>query len=158
MNKALKILGTVSGLALLAACGGGGPQFDAESPEGQAYLFRDSLMTLVADKMATLGGMAREEIPLDEEQFVKDASDLAALAGMTLEGFETEGLVAPSRSLPEIWSNWDDFQQKAMDFQEAAEALADAAQSGGFAAAQGMVQGTAGTCGGCHRTYRARTE
>jgi cytochrome c556 len=157
--KISKILGAGIGFALLAACGGmGGQQFDPESPEGEAYLYREAIMTLVADKMATIGGMAREEIPLDEAKFVKATKELAALSGMLLEGFEIDVVVDGSRSLPDIWANRSDFEQKAMDFETAAGGLAAAAESGGFASAQGLVQGTAGTCGGCHRSYRQRTE
>ncbi len=152
-------MGAVTGFLLLGACGGGGaPAFDAESPAGQAYLYRQSVMTLAANKMAMIGGMAREEIPLDEAAFVQATADLAALAGMTAAGFEMPGIVGPSRSLPVIWEDEGDFAQKTNDFVEATAGLAEAAASGGFAAAQGLVQGTAGTCGGCHRTYRERTE
>ena len=158
--KISKFLGAGIGFALLTACGGGmgGPQFDPESPGGEAYLYRESIMTLVADKMGLIGGMAREEIPLDEAKFVKATHDLAALSGMLMEGFENDTIVPGSRSMPDIWSNMDDFKAKAMDFETAAKGLAAAADSGGFASAQGLVQGTAGTCGGCHRSYRERTE
>jgi len=153
------ITGAALGFLLLTACGGGGgAPADADTPEGQAFQYRQSVMRLAASKMAMVGGMAREEIPLDEAAFVKATADLAALAGMSLEGFETQGIATGSRSLPEIWDNWDDFQQRNSDFAEATQSLAETAASGGFALAQALVQGTAGTCGGCHRGYRQRTE
>lgn len=158
VSSAITATGILVGFLALTACGGGGMVED-DSPAGQAFAYRHSVMTLASSKMAKIGGMAREEIPLDEEAFVKATQDLAALAGMNLEGFEMTDEIAPgSRALPEIWANWDDFQQKNNDFVQATQGLAEAATSGGFASAQGLVQGTAGTCGGCHRTYRQRTE
>lgn len=159
MKITFSILASLSFLSL-AACGGGGggPAADAETPEGEAYAYREAVMHLIADKMGTIGGMAREEIPVDEAVFTKATADLVALSGMILEGFEVQGIATGSRSLPEIWTEWDDFQQKANDLATAAAGLAQAATTGGFAAAQGLVQGTAGNCGGCHRVYRERTE
>jgi cytochrome c556 len=154
-----KKFAAVLSFLLLSACGGqGGGGADADTPEGQAFMYRDSVMTILANKMGTIGGMAREEIPLDEAVFTKAVNDLTSVAGMVTEGFMPEGIPSGSRSLPEIWTNWGDFEQKAQDLQTAAQGLADAVSSGGFAAAQGLVQGTAGTCGGCHRMYRERTE
>ncbi len=161
MNKTssiVKMTGAAFGLLLLAACGGGAAMVEDDSAEYQAYVYRDSVMHLAANRMGLIGGMAREEIPLDEEAFVAATAQLAALASMNLAGFENQTVVDASRTLPAVWENWDDFQQKNADFVEATQSLADAAATGGFAAAQGLVQGTAGTCGGCHRGYRAREE
>ena len=60
--------------------------------------------------------------------------------------------------MPEIWTNFPDFEQKAADLQTAATALADAAQANGFEASKGMVQAVGQSCGGCHRPYRRREE
>ena len=148
------------GLALTAGCGGGGVDREAlqETPEGQAFLFRDAVMTLVASKMLTLGNMSRDEIPADDEVFTKAATDLAALAGMVTEGFMPEGAPDGSRALPAIWESWGDFEMRAQNFQQAAQAVADAAQSGGFAAGRDLVRPLQQTCGGCHSTYRAPDE
>jgi cytochrome c556 len=145
---------------LLAGCGqGGGAGAEADdSPEGQAYEFRHAVMELVARKNGVLGGMARGEVPDDQALFTKSASDLVALSGMILEGFQTPGIVAGSRSVPEIWSNMADFTQKATDFQNAARAVAAAAQSGDFAGAKELAGQIGPTCGGCHRPYRASVE
>jgi cytochrome c556 len=112
MNKAsstLTLIGAVAAMTLLAACGGGGAPAEDDSPEGQAYLYRHSVMELVARKNAVLGGMARGEVPDDEALFRKSAADLVVLAGMIDEGFEQEGIAPGSRAMPEIWSNMGDF-------------------------------------------------
>src|SRR5690348_15723970 len=157
-----KLFTTVLGaslISLLAGCGGGGgaAQVD-DSPEGQAFQYRTSVMEAVAYKVAQLRAMAMGEIPVNQELFVKHANDVATLATMIPEGFIPNSAVEGSAALPEIWTNNADFQAKAMDLHNAAQALAMAAQSQGFEAAKGMVQQVGGTCGGCHRPYRRRQE
>lgn len=160
MNDSIRrTVGSVAvlGLVLTAGCGGGGQELE-DTPENQAFLFRDAVMTIVADKTLTIGDMARGEIPADDELFTKSATDLATLAGMATEGFMPQGIPPGSRADPAIWENWEDFQQRAQDFQEAAQAVAEAAKNGGLEAAQDLVRPLQDTCSGCHRAYRAPDE
>jgi cytochrome c556 len=149
----LALIGMLSGLGL-AACGGG-PKFDEDSPEGQAYIYRSSLMEVVSHEMALIGGMARGDIPADEQKFKMAASNLATLSAMVPDAFMQNLTVPGSRAMPEIWQNWDDFKMKAQQFADGAMTVNMAAQSGGIDAAKGAVQQLAQTCGGCHRNYRA---
>lgn len=156
MKKTIAIAASVV-LAALAGCAGGGAPED-DSPEGQAYAYRHAVMELIAAKMGPVGGMARGEIPDDQATFTKAAADLVTLAGMVTEGFEQEGIVAASRATPEIWANMSDFDQKAQDLVDAVSAVSAAAQSGDFAGAKELAGDIGGTCGGCHRPYRAAAE
>jgi cytochrome c556 len=149
----------------LAACGqqsgsagGKGAAPAEDTPEQQAFEFRDGVMHALAWKVGKLNGMAQGEIPADDAVSVKTARDVAALAGMLADGFIPNSIVKGSAALPEIWMNFADFQQKGADLQTAATAFADAAQANGFAAAKGMVPAIRQTCGGCHRPYRKRQE
>ena len=157
MKKMIAIAASVA-LTALAGCGGGGAPAEDDSPAGQAYSYRHAVMELIAAKMGTVGGMARGDIPDDQAAFTKAAADLVTLSGMISEGFETEGVPAGSRSLPDIWSNMADFQAKAQDTVNAVTAVANAAQSGNFAGAKELAGNIGGTCGGCHRPYRAAAE
>lgn len=155
--KTLGIATLVLGFSTLAACGGGGPSYDPESPEGQAYEFRHAVMHVAGVKMQLINNMARETIPIDEAQFVEAAQQLAVLTSMMHEGFESELTVAESEALPAIWENKADFDARMQAAVDATAALADAAENGGFAAAQALVvasPGTSSNCGGCHNTYR----
>lgn len=155
-NNKLMRLAAVPMLALVASCGGtGGADDIGETPEGEAFLYRDAVMQIAEYKAGRLAGMAREEIPLDEEVFVKSAQDLAAVSDMVVEGFMPEGIVEPSRATSDIWDNWSDFEAKAQAFQDQAAMLAETAEQEGFEAARGLVQDTLSTCGDCHRPYRA---
>jgi cytochrome c556 len=160
-----KIAMLASILLLLAACGqsGGGGGASAagpadDSPEYQAYQFRDGAMHALAWKVGKLRAMAQGDIPVDNAVALKNARDTAALAGMLADGFIPNSIVKGSLALPDIWKNFADFQMKANDLQTAATALADATQANGFEASKGMVQAVGQSCGGCHRPYRKRDE
>jgi cytochrome c556 len=145
---------------LLISCGGGGTAQapPPDTPEYAAFTYRSSLMKSIAYKVAQIRGMEQGEIPVDATAFAKHASDVATLAGMIPEGFIPNSAVEGSAALPEVWTNMADFQQKAADLQNAAQALADSASTNGFEAAKGMVQAVSQSCGGCHRPYRRRQE
>lgn len=160
MNRSRSRVGAAAaaiGFVLVAGCGGGQPAAD-DSPEGRAFQYRHAVMTVVGQKMLTLGGIARGEITADDAAFTKAASDLAVMAGMTTEAFTSQGIPSGSRALPAIWESWSDFERRAQDFQQAAQAVAEAAQRGGLEAARDLVRPLQQTCGGCHSTYRKPEE
>lgn len=158
----MKKLATVFGASIVSlivvACQGGGTASETpDTPEGQAIAYRQALMNTLSWKVAQARAMAQGEIPVDGALFQKHASDVATLASMIPEGFipnSAEG----SAALPEVWTNRADFEAKAADLQNAAQALATATQQQGFEAAKGMIQAVGQTCGGCHRPYRLRQE
>ncbi len=163
MNKLTTLLGVSMVSLLVVACGGGAGGGTAaapveDTPEAAAFHYRQAVMETIAYKVGQARGMAQGEIPVDEAAFAKHASDVATLAGMITEGFIPNSAVEGSAALPEVWTNMTDFQQKAADLQNAAQALATTASSQGFEAAKGMVQAVGQTCGGCHRPYRRRQE
>jgi cytochrome c556 len=158
MKKLATLLGVSFVSVLVASCGQQGPSAEDDTPEMAAFHYRSDLMEVVAWKVGQLRGMAQGEIPVDEGQFAKHASDVAVLAGMIPEGFIPNSAVEGSAALPEVWTNMADFRQKAMDLHNAAQSLADAASQNGFEAAKGLVQAVGQSCGGCHRPYRRRQE
>lgn len=152
----LRVLTTGIAFAALGACGGGGS--DPNSPEFQAYEQRHEVMETLGEAILVLNDMAREQIAVDEDAFLEAARSLAANSMLVLDGFENQTLVPESRTEPAVWENWDDFVAKANDLMAASTALADAAESGGFAAGRGLVEQARNTCGACHRVYRAPEE
>lgn len=160
MNKSLNKLALVGALSALglAACGGGGPALDENSPEAQAYIYRNSIMQVMAHEMGILNGMARGEMPANDDRFKMAATDVATLSALVPDAFMAMGIPAMSRAMPAIWQNMDDFKMKAMALEDAAKMVSGAAQSGGVEGAKGSVQQLAQTCGGCHRMYRKPEE
>jgi cytochrome c556 len=160
MKTASMIFGKATlilGLGGLVACGGGGPSYDEDSPEGQAYEYRHALMHVAGVKMEFINNMAREIIPVDEAAFRQATAELAMLTAMMPETFENQTLVAESRTEPSVWENRADFDTRMTNAVEATARLAETTATGGFAAGQALVTasiGTSSNCSGCHNTYR----
>jgi cytochrome c556 len=57
---------------------------------------------------------------------------------------------------PEIWTHWDDFTAKAKALEDAATALGSAAGGGDIATVGAQFEKVGGTCGACHKEYRAK--
>ena len=141
-----------------AAAAGGGMD-DVESAEYLAVEYRQGLMHVLAFKADPVRNMADGSIPVDEALFLDYAEDLAAAAGMLVEGFipgSSTTDISVSGGLPDIWDNWDDFLEKAAALEDATAEVATLAAQGGFAAAQEAAGNLGANCGGCHRPYRQR--
>ena len=55
---------------------------------------------------------------------------------------------------PEIWENWSDFEARANESQQAAQALLDAVQSGDGGAIDTRFGELTQTCKACHKPFR----
>lgn len=55
---------------------------------------------------------------------------------------------------PEIWENWSDFEARANESQQAAQALLDAVQSGDAGAIDTRFGELTQTCKACHKPFR----
>jgi len=119
---------------------------------------RKAQMQLYSFHLATLGGMAKEEIPYDAEAASAAANSLVALSQVSQSGYWLPGSdsesVEGSRALPAIWEEGSEAGQKGADFAAAALAMQAAAGTDLDALKAGM--GALGeSCGGCHKPYRA---
>jgi cytochrome c556 len=104
------------------------------------------------------GGMKKGiDAGADVAPFAPQAKEIADWArkvpSLFPPGTETGG---ETHALPAIWTNKADFDAKAANFAAAADKLSDAAASGDKAAFEAQWKATGGTCGACHRDYRAR--
>lgn len=156
-------------LFAISGCGGGSDgaadanmaAVDEDSPEFAAMQYRQGLMHVLGYKVATLRDMAEGTIEADAAVFAKYAADAHTAAGMLLEGFEgmeassTDALPG-SGAFPDVWTNWDDFTQKAAELSAAAETVSAAANVDGFMVAADSADPLGPVCGNCHRTYRQR--
>jgi len=167
MNKQIfRAVAILAALLAMTACSqapqGDAPaaagNVDTETPEYAAMEYRQGLMHVIAFKAGQVRGMASGDIPVDEALFVKSARDLAAAAAMLDEAFVagSDSVSMPgSNALPDIWSDWDAFQERKTNLQTVTAAVAAQAQAGGFQAAQATAAEDIGpACGGCHRPYR----
>jgi cytochrome c556 len=164
MNTSARILASIGfGLscAALVACGGGegggatgGGGSGGDAAAQQAFEARDAYMHELGDAILVLNEMASEERAADDAAFLAAARTIADRAPAMLDHFENQTIVAESRTKPEVFANWEDFTTKHGALVTAANALAEAASTGGFAGGRALVVPLRDTCGGCHRPYR----
>jgi cytochrome c556 len=119
---------------------------------------RTSQMHLYSFNLATLGAMAKAEVPYDAEAASVAADNLAILASLSQRGYWLPGTdnvsMEGTRALPAIWAEGSDVGAKAGAFVEAVAAMKSAAgvDLGSLQAAMGPL---GGSCGACHKTFRA---
>lgn len=142
--------------AATAALSLGGIAFaHAEEDMHPAVVARHAHMQLLAHNIGVLGGMAQGKMDYDAEQAQAAANSLAAVAGLSQQGYWPEGTAEGTRALPAIWDNMDDYMSKNDDLAMAAAAMADVAGTD-LASLQGAMGNLGGTCSACHREYRQR--
>lgn len=122
------------------------------SDEMLAYVKRDGLMHLLHGQRYILQEMLVGQRALDQQEFVRAASSMAALFSMIPSTFEKNLMVDQSRARPEIWQNWNDFVSKAELMQKMAAELAAMAEIHGAQAVLEKVRQF--DCGICHDVYR----
>ena len=119
---------------------------------------RQAQMQLYAFNLGTLGAMAQEKMPYDAAMASTAANNLAALAKLDQSMMWPAGSDADSaegsRALPEIWANFEDVAAKGQAMRDAADAMAAAAGTD-LASLQAAMGPLGGSCGGCHKPYRA---
>ena len=92
---------------------------------------RQSLMQLYAFNLGQLGAMA-----------------------MWPEGTDNEPMAGKTAALPAIWTTFPAIAEKSQALTDAATTMAGAAGTD-LASLQGAMGAVGGSCGGCHKTYRA---
>lgn len=118
---------------------------------------RNAQMGVVGYSLGLLGGMAKGEVPYDAATASAAAENLDAAASMNrivmwIDGTE-QGVVAGSRSKPEVFSDAAGFDEKFVALQTATAAMVTAAGTDlpSLQAAMGPV---GAACGDCHKAYR----
>ena len=83
------------------------------------------------------------------------AKDLMGTADKIVDHFPKGSTAGKTKALGAIWEKSDDFAKGAKNLRKAASELADAAKSRDEAAVGVKVKGVSGSCGGCHKPFRA---
>jgi cytochrome c556 len=119
---------------------------------------RQGLFKVIAFNMGPINGMARGQVEFDAALAQQQALRVAQLAPMIPEVFaarDTRAFGVTTQALPGIWDNLDDFRQKAMDLEAAANTFAAVAAAGDRNETIAAIRAFGSTCGNCHRPYRA---
>lgn len=145
MKSPLRILGIAGIIAITGAVA-------HSAVENEAVKARMDLMKTIGMNMKTIGDMAKGERNFDAAAATSAAATIAEKAGMIATVFEPEADDPESEAKAEIWTEWDDFTDKAGALEAAAESAAGSLDSPD---ALPMAMANIGpTCGGCHKVYR----
>lgn len=115
---------------------------------------RQDLMATQGMNMKVLGGMAGGKVPFDAAAAEAAKAIIVATSAEIGAKFKPQATDPVTEAKPEIWTNWADFEAKAMALNAAATALDTSTLEG----VQAGMEGLGGACGACHKVYRIKVE
>jgi len=146
-------LSILSGAILAAAFVGlSGPASAQVSPEA-IIAARQAGYDLMS---GTAGQMKAAVAAGTSVKIFSDSADAMVKWAKAIPAMFPPGTDKGTKALPEIWSDAAGFAKAAGELQAKATVLAAAAKADDVAAFKTAFGETAATCGGCHKTYRAK--
>ena len=114
--------------------------------------YRRNLMESIGGHMSNIVAIVKGEVPY-RDNLALHAGQLAELAPRALPAFETEAMSDKTEALPEIWENWDEFEQSAKTFEEKSLAFSEALKSGEMARIGPTLGELGDSCKACHDDF-----
>ncbi len=111
--------------------------------------YRINIMKAMGAQAAALGAAMQGKVPNDNIGL--HARSIALGMKASVKAFEPK--VVGGTSKAEVWDNWKDFSDRLMKLEAAAIVVADLADKGDMAGAQGKIRDML-TCKSCHDVYR----
>lgn len=141
------------GIALAAAIGFAGV---ASLSEAQTDVIKQRQADMKANgaSMKAINGILEANGPAADV-----AAEAAKINGVAMEVatlFPAGSDQGDTKALPEIWQNPDDFAAKLKALQDESAMLVTAAEGGDMAVVKAQYEKLGGTCGGCHKMYKAK--
>lgn len=125
----------------------------ADVPAGDAVAIRQTSMGLAGGTAAAL--RAGVEAKAEAKNFA-GAGNAIVNFGKVLPSLFPQGSGANTKAQPAVWTDWAAFQKAAADLSAAGELVRAAAAANDSAKLADAVKAVGDSCGGCHRTFRAR--
>ena len=152
--------GTALACALVATAAVAQPT--PPTPEQQAANaaeLRQSVFKLLGWNMDPLAAMLRGQAPFDSAKVATAGANIAGLAPMIPDVFaqDTHEFDVETLALDSIWTNKSDFDAKAGELAEEANAMATAAAAGDDGATRAAIAAVGQVCGSCHDDFREPT-
>ncbi|WP_404341566.1 c-type cytochrome [Pseudoalteromonas mariniglutinosa] len=119
-----------------------------------AIEYRQAAFSMIRVQIGDMGDMLKGKVPFDAERFQQRANNAAALSKMPWEAFVAGSDKGDTSALPAIWSDNDTFMKKATAFQNYADELAVAAQSGDQKLIAKAFGPWAKGCKDCHKSFK----
>jgi cytochrome c556 len=118
---------------------------------------RQAAMTLQGKYMGPMGAMAQGKAPYNADTVAFNAAMLDALSRMPWDGFADSTKDVKSAALPAVWSEGAKFKEAQDNFQKAVQGLVSVSRGGSEDAQKAAIGAVGKTCGGCHQTFREKT-
>ncbi|MFT6788457.1 MAG: cytochrome c556 [Pseudoalteromonas rhizosphaerae] len=119
-----------------------------------AIEYRQAAFSMIRVQIGDMGDMLKGKVPFDAEQFKHRANNAAALSKMPWEAFVAGSDKGDTSALPAIWSDNKTFMKKAAAFQQYADELAVAAQTGDKKVIAKAFGPWAKGCKDCHTSFK----
>ena len=122
------------------------------SVESEAVTARTKAMSEISDNMRVLGLMSKGQVEFDLVSAKSAIQNIEKLAAKTPTLFEIEAVDPHAEAKPEIWSNYEDFVDKALTLQTVAiDVGGSLVDEDGL---RGVIMSLGKTCKSCHSLYR----
>ena len=122
------------------------------SVESEAVKARTKAMSEISDNMRNLGLMLKGQVDFDLVSAKSAIQNIEKLAAKTPTLFEIEAVDPHAEAKPEIWSNYEDFVEKALALQTVATAASRSLVS--EEGLKDVIMSMGKTCKSCHSLYR----
>jgi cytochrome c556 len=119
--------------------------------------YRQKVMDANGANLGAISDILKFSLPY-QQNIKAHAEQLASAASLIPSAFKKDVSEGLTDAKPEIWKNWDEFEQYANDLKTASDALAEAAGEGDMAAIGEKVQGVGHACKQCHEDFRKPKE
>ena len=122
-----------------------------------AIKYRQSALFVMGQHFSRIGAMANGRIPFDAKAAQENADVVAEMARLPWAGFGAgTDKGAPSKALPQIWTEQAKFKEHSDKLETEAIKLAAAAKTGNLDNLKTAFGAAAGTCKACHDAYRGK--
>jgi len=138
-------------LSTMALGASANPVFEEPS---DAIEYRQAAFSMIRVQIGDMGDMLKGKVPFDAERFQKRANNAAALSKMPWEAFVAGSDKGDTSALAAVWSDNETFMKKAVAFQQYADELAVAAQSGDQKVIGKAFGAWAKGCKDCHKSFK----
>ena len=117
--------------------------------------YRRAAYTLMGLNFGSLGAMAQDKKPYNQEEATRNA-DFVAMLSTVPRNYFGEGTDKDTKAKPEIWSHRADFDAKMDKMVGEAQKLPAAVRAGDMAAFKKQVGDVSSACKACHDEYRLK--
>ena len=120
--------------------------------KNQAVMTRMDTMGQMKDAIQLMGKMANQAIPFDAAKAAQAKADMIAATSRIAIEFKVEETDPKMEAKPTIWTNWSDFEVKAMGSVQAAQNV----QTTSLLDLQQSLTPLGDSCSSCHKAYRIK--